>query len=854
MSKKVTRLYDNLKPENYKLDIHIDPTGRKFSGKVIIRAKKTGRPSKRITLHQKNLTITSATIVKHDKKLDNIVEISRMNTQKSYDEVRLHSQSTLYPGEYTITLHFTGKITNPMNGLYPCHFKHEGKDKILLATQFESHHAREVFPCIDEPEAKATFDLSITTPNESSQTTLANTPILSEVISPDNQTKQITFETTPIMSTYLLAFVHGEIGHKQAKTQRGTFVGAYATPDNVKFVDFALDTAVKCLEFYEEYFDIAFPLPKSDMIALPDFASGAMENWGLITYREQCMLVDPKNTSIGTKQYVAMVVAHELAHQWFGNLVTMKWWTDLWLNEGFASWIEYLAIDHIFPEWNMWTQFIADEQQPALKLDSINNTHAIEVEINHPDEIRTVFDTISYNKGASVIHMLYGYLGAKDFRNGLRAYLKKHAYSNTVTNDLWASLEEVSGKPVKSFMHAWTSLPGFPLLKVERKAGQLHLRQDRLFMVPPKDQSRSKWPIPLLANSKLPNGIDHLEHKELALDTNKTIKFNQHQNGFYRTIYSSELVAELADKMHDLQPLDKLGIIADSFEASKAGYSSVTDGLQLLKHCHDDESSPLWDIIANNIGEIRRVMDDDSVREAIKPFVRDLISTQLKRLGTNEKKSDSYFDKLLRPTILALASSADEQSIIDWCEQLFAKAKHVSDIHPDIRSVVFSTVARHGDKTTYAQLLKFHNNSDSSEERLTLSAALTSFEQPELTAKSLAMVNSQDVRRQDAMYWIAYSFMNRHAKQATWQWVKENWQWLDKELGSDLSFYRMPIYVARSFSNNEFKDEYKAFFVTKSTPSLERSIKQGLEMLEWQINWRQKDLANVIQFLTQAKS
>jgi puromycin-sensitive aminopeptidase len=363
----------------------------------------------------------------------------------------------LYPGEYHVVLEFSGKITDPMNGLYPCYFTHEGKKKFVLATQFESHHAREVFPCIDEPEAKATFDLALNTPLEGD--VIANTPARTVLKEKSQQTT--IFETTPVMSTYLLAFAYGDIGFKEAKSKNGTIVRGYATPDNVQFVDFALDTAVKVLDFYEDYFALAFPLPKIDMIALPDFAAGAMENWGLITYREQCMLVDPVNTSIHTKQYVAMVVAHELAHQWFGNLVTMQWWTDLWLNEGFASWIEYLAIDKLFPEWHMWTQFIADEQQPALKLDALDNTHAIEVPINHPDEIRTIFDAISYNKGASVIHMLHGYLGAEDFRDGLRHYLKKHAYKNTVTQDLWAALEEISGKPVKEFMHAWTSFRSY---------------------------------------------------------------------------------------------------------------------------------------------------------------------------------------------------------------------------------------------------------------------------------------------------------------------------------------------------------------------------------------------------------
>ena len=842
MKKTVTRLFEGLKPSNYQLSLTLKPKKMTFSGSVIIKARKIGAPTQRITLHQKGLGVISAKITRHDKHGSEEIPVSRINSHKLYDELRLHSSKKLFPGEYTITLEFKGKITDPMNGLYPCYFTHDGQDKKLLATQFESHHAREVFPCIDEPEAKATFDLTLTTPK--SGTVLANTPVASS----ENHGNSITtvFETTPIMSTYLLAFVYGDIGFLESKTSRGTLVRTYATPDKVKHTSFALDTAVKVLEFYEDYFDIPYPLAKCDMIALPDFASGAMENWGLITYREQTLLVDPKNTSLSTKQYVAMVVAHELAHQWFGNLVTMRWWTDLWLNEGFASWIEYLAVDYLFPDWEMWTQFIASEQQAAFRLDALDNTHPIEVPINHPDEIRSIFDAISYNKGASVIHMLHGYLGAEDFKNGLRHYLKTHAYKNADTKDLWAALEEVSGKPVKSFMHAWTSLPGFPLVTVSRDDDSITLQQERFYMQKPKTTKEKLWPIPVLGEAVMPISFAN-NHTVIA---GKPSKINRGQSGFYRTRYDKDILKLLARDISTFDSEDRLGLLSDSFETAKAGFGSVVDSLKLLEHYSKEDDAAVWDIIASNIGEVRRAMDDENIREDIKPFVRKLVSKQVKRLGWNEKKTDTHFDKLLRPTVLGLAASADEPSTVNECLHRFKKTQSPEDISADLRSVIFNTAARKGDEKTFDKLLEFHNATDNSEDRTTLAAAITCFEQPALHDKALSLVTTKTVRRQDAMYWIAYSFMNRHSKKVTWKWLQDKWEWLDKELGSDLSFYRTPIYAARSFSDNEFLIEYNEFFGPKSTPALERSINQGRELLEWQIDWKDRDLKAIQAYLS----
>lgn len=850
MKQSVVRLFESFKPEKYSLELSLDPAGKKFEGTVSVRGCKTGRPSKRITFHAKDLIVTRAVVHRLKTKGNGAgsveVKITRVNLHKTYDEVRLHSDELIYPGQYQIVLEFKGRITDPMNGIYPCYFTEQDKQKFLLATQFESHYARAVFPCIDEPEAKATFDLVLKTPQEG--TVIANTPAKSSLA--EKGVRTTIFETTPIMSTYLLAFVYGDIKFKEAKTKNGTLVRTYATSQNVAHTGFALDVALKCLEFYEDYFGIPYPLAKCDMVALPDFASGAMENWGLITYREQTLLVDSKNTSLSVKQYVAMVVAHELAHQWFGNLVTMRWWTDLWLNEGFASWIEYLAVNELFPDWQMWTQFVVDEQQPALKLDALDNTHPIEVPINHPDEIHSIFDAISYSKGASVIHMLYAYLGANTFREGLRHYLKANAYKNADTKDLWQSLETVSKKPVKDFMASWTEKPGFPILELSQQNSKTILSQTRFYAVKPNSPSKTTWPVPVLGPAGYP---EQFETSQTVLPKQQFSKINQGQSGFYRTLYDQQTVTNIIAEIYTLSPIDRLGLLADSFEAAKAGLTPTTNALMLLPAYKNETNAAVWDIIASNLVDLRRIMDDDRLREAIKPFMIKLTAKELKRLGWAEKAAESYFDKLLRPTILGLNSGVDNSQVIEKCTELFSKADRSEDLPADLRAVVYSTVARNGDEKVFNKLFDFYNNTTNSEEKLTLASALTNFKQKSIHQRVLAMITSDQVRRQDALYWLAYSFNNHYSKHAAWEWLKTHWNWLEKELGDDLGFYRTPIYAGRSFSENDFLKEYKTFFNAHSSPALARSIKQGEELLLWQISFKKRELDSLIDYFRKSK-
>ncbi len=846
--KRVRRLYNNFKPDIYDLKLVLAKDEKTFAGQVTITGSKSGRPAKRISLHSKDLKITKAELLRLDHSNPGPIKLERIATHGAYDELRLHTAELLRSGQYLIKLEFKGKITKPMNGLYPCDAGDGSVDPVILATQFESHHAREVFPCIDEPEAKAVFELTLT--GSASDVFLANTDPLKTNIK--GTAKTVVFKPTPKMSTYLLAFAAGKLEYLEGYTKNGIRVRTYAVKSRVKSSGFALEVAIKTLEFYADYFQIDYPLNKCDLLALPDFASGAMENWGLITFREQALLVNETQTSLSMRQYVANVVAHELTHQWFGNLVTMKWWTDLWLNESFASLMSYLAVDQLFPEWQVWKQFIVDEQSQALKLDSLEHTHPISVDIRHPDEIRTIFDNISYEKGASVLLMLMKYIGEEDFRRGLQLYLKKHAYSNTESSDLWQAWEEVTGLALASFMRAWIDQPGYPIInvKLNTESNELTIDQQRFYLNPQSSTNQQHWPVPIFSNNtELPEILLKTHHSLKLRTAPNPLIINAGRNTLSRVIYSSELLDKLRPgiKSASIDELDRMGIIADSFEAAKAGQQSTIDAIKLLSAYSNEASLPVWEVIAANIGSVRSVMDDVTLRKAMNPFIQRLISKQYDRLGWREAKDDDHFDKLLRPIILGLATATEQTDALKYTKELF-KNRDKQPLHPDIRSIVYSSIARHGGKTEFNLLKDLYSATDNSEEKNNLSAALTNFTQPELIRKSLDLIQTDLVRLQDVDYWISYSFANWRAKKITWDWLKTNWGWLESNMSGDLGFYMMPRIAARAFSDETFIDEFSSFFKAHMSPALKRPFSQAVETITWQSRWKSRDFKDIKAF------
>ena len=855
MGKQVARLYEQFQPENYQLHLVPDRDAMTFTGTVTITGKKVGRPSERITFHQKDLKITVAKVIKHDKKGDQELAVARINNQDTLNEVRIHTEDKVFPGEYAITLNFEGTITKPMHGIYPCYFKHEGKDKTLIATQFESHHAREGFPCIDEPEAKATFDLTLTTP--AGETVIANTPATQEKTAGKNVVT--TFEPTPRMSTYLLAFAYGELGYKEAKTKDGITVRTYATPANTELTKHGLDVAVRALEFFGDYFSVPYPLKKLDMIALPDFSSGAMENWGLVTYRETTMLADEKTSSIESKQLVTLVIAHELSHQWFGNLVTMKWWDDLWLNESFANLMEYRATDALYPEWNIWEQFVATEEASAKRRDSLPDVQPIRTGVNHPDEISTLFDpSIVYAKGGSVLYMLLNYIGEEAFRKGLKTYFEKHQYGNTEATDLWEALGAASSQDITDFMAGWLNRPGYPLVSIEWQPGKedVRLEQHRFLNDPAaKNSNNDPWQVPLGSSVPLSGTLLDTTVAELSATgtADEPIILNNGGVSYFLPHYANhEHLASIVESIRagKVSPIDRL-LLIDSYNLlQRAGEANTTELLELVQaYAHEDNES-VWGSIALAIGEARRLVESDGSEDKLDSLIAHLVTPLVEKVGWDDGADDSAQILRLRALAISLAAGAKVQTVIDEGLKRFRSTKKPGDLGASTRTVVYFIAARHGTSEDFDKLLTMHHENSNADERDEIAGGLTSTKEEKHYNQLLALLKGDEIRRQDLMHWWVWLLRNRYSKQAAWQWLTGNWGWVETEFAGDKSYGFFARYAGSIFSRDSEQQQFTDFFNDKrDIIALSRDIALGEQEIKSRVAWRKRNEAAVKDWL-----
>ena len=831
---KVPRLLDTFTPNHYNLTLDLTRAEEKeFSGTVIISGDST---SESILLHSKGLIIQSATID------DQPAGVSF----GEFDELKL-SQPNLKDGNHTIHIIFSGNITDAMHGLYPCYFTHDGVKKQLFATQFESHHAREVFPCVDEPAAKAEYDLTLVT--RTGITVLGNMPVKSEEENGDSLTT--TFEKTPRMSSYLLAFVIGELHKKTARTKSGVEVNVWATPaQNENTLDFALDIATRSIDFYDEYFGVKYPLPKSDHVALPDFSSGAMENWGLITYRESCLLADPELTPESSRRFIATVIAHELSHQWFGNLVTMQWWNDLWLNESFANMMEYVAIDALHPEWRMWEDFATNEVTAALRRDSLDGVQSVQADVNHPDEISTLFDpAIVYAKGGRLLVMIRKLIGEEAFRAGLKSYFEKFAYKNTVGNDLWQELESASGQPIVNLMNAWISQPGLPVVSVSNSHDAAILSQERFF-IGEHQPSDALWPIPLFANQPL--DVKILNQKETTVSIEKPLQLNCGLSAHFITKYDESTREYLLKNITELPTLDKICILQDATILARAGFENSASLLPLALSLKTETNEKVFGMAAGALTELRKFVDDNNAaRDSLKRISGEFARATFEELGWNEKDGESDDDRERRTTALSLMMYSEDEEVLNEAKTRFDNNK-LEDLPIEIRALIISANVRHFETPEMIEnLFAAYKNTPSNDLQNDIAIGLTSTKNPETAEKILTNIkDSNIIRPQDASRWFVYLIRTRESRQIAWNWLKENWAWVEDTFGEDKSYDDFIRYAATALLTTDELNDFRQFFEPmENIPALARTIKLGITEISARAELIERDKADVLSAL-----
>lgn len=764
-------------PKNYKLSLKLDKHQKTREGIIEISGHSE---SKNIKFH---CVGTEVDFVRgNDKNLDFSLENGLISC-------------VVAPNcDLTLEIGFHGSLNENMQGAYLSTYKNGKSLEKVISTQFESHYARECFPCIDEPAAKATFDLSITIPEKDKDIVISNMPV-------KNVVKNTTFfETTPRMSTYLLAFVIGKFKSKSIKNAHGVEITTYIPLNQRKeTIDFANEIASKSLDYYNELFGIPYPLKKLDQVAVPDFEAGAMENWGLVTYRESCLLADEK-TSLDTKKSVAITISHELSHMWFGDLVTMAWWDDLWLNESFASVMEYYAVDAIHPEYNIWEDFFTGDCLSALRRDALSGVQSVKQPVESPEEIATLFDgAIVYAKGARLMLMLIRLMGEKAFFKGVKKYFEKYAYKNTIGDNLWSSLQPFAKFNVKDFMHAWISQPGYPVLT--DGVGQRFLIDG--------STDETMWPLP---------------------------KITDDMSGHYLLNLSGPEFSEMLANFSNLSLEQRLRLLIDRMLLARTPIVSSASLLELLPEFKTEVSAPVWEILLSIIGDLKLFFPTDSEPEKkFKNFLIELITPNLSRLGVAPKSGESDGDQKLRQLLLSIARYAEDTPVLEELARLYKD--NYLEIDPEIRDAVLSAKLYLEESTMFDLYLKKYQSLSDPELKFSLLCALTDAKLPENTKILLSLLKKPSIiKPQDHLYLYIFLRRNKATRSQALDWLFENWDYVVKMAG-EKSVEDYPRYTAGSIKTKEEKDKFFTFFNQFSdVPVLKRTLKIAKTEIDSRLN------------------
>jgi puromycin-sensitive aminopeptidase len=852
------RLPATVRPLRYDLTLQPDLEGATFSGSCAATVTVTEATST-VVLNAIELAIDEAWLT---DELGQRLDVTGIELDEEAERATLALASPVDTGTWVVHTRFRGVLNDRLHGFYRSTFTDaDGVERAIAVTQFEATDARRAFPCWDEPALKAVFGISLVVDED----LLAISNAAEVERSPQGDgTVLVRFADTMKMSTYLVAFVVGPLEATDPVDVDGTPLRVVYPRGKGALTGYALEVGAACLRFFSDYYDIGYPGDKLDLVAVPDFAFGAMENLGCVTFREVLLLVDPAEVTQPELQNVTDVIAHELAHMWFGDLVTMRWWNGIWLNEAFATFMEMLATDDIRPEWDRWVTF-GLSRTAAFDVDALRNTRPIEYPVESPADAEGMFDILTYEKGAAVVRMLEQYLGPEPFREGIRRYLARHRYGNTETTDLWDAIEEASGEPVRRIMDSWIFQGGFPLIDVDLvdDGGTVRLTQERFGYAGDlggdaelEAHRATRWSVPVILTISM-NGVLTVEKVLLEGDSVDIalveaidwVLVNTEGTGFYRVRYAPTLLAGLASRAQaELSPIERYGLVDDAFAAVLAGAMSAEHLLDLLAPFQDEDDLSVWQRILGALAALDRLLDGPAA-DAFALRVRQLAGPAYNRLGATPLDGEADRERELRGVLLrALGTVGRDLEAHALARQLVAADRAGDQVDPALLAAAVDVVASLGDPADFDDFLARSRAATTPQEELRYLSALPDFDDADLVARFLAMALTDEVRTQNAPYLVRRALANRHHGGLAWSFVEERWDELVARFPSN-SIPRL-LEGVRSLSTPELSARVFAFFEDHDVPSGDKIVAQHLERLEVNVALRAREADRLAHHLT----
>ena len=815
-------------PSHYQIMLEPDIAGATFSGSEVIDFE-LHEPTDTIVLNSIELDITTATVTGNGRTLD---------AEVSYDEdlerATLTLGETIDPGDYQLSLVFTGLLNDQLHGFYLSKYTDpDGNEKTIATTQLQATDARRAFPCWDQPDLKATFGVTLIV--ESDHMAITNGPEIGRETRTNGKV-EVRFATTMKMSTYIVAFVVGELEASETVDVDGVPLRVIHAPGKAHLTPFALEAGAFCLRYFADYYGVPYPGQKMDMLAIPDFAWGAMENLGAVTYRETALLVDTDTATQAELNRVALVIAHELAHMWFGDLVTMGWWEGIWLNEAFATFMENKGVDAFRPDWNQWLAFGVDRQN-ALEIDALHATRPIELAVGAPDEAAAMFDTLTYEKGGAVLRMLEQYLGEDVFRKGISLYLKKHSYANTVTSDLWDALGEASGEPVAEIMESWIYQGGYPRLSATRTTGgKIAVSQEHYRFL---DNGDDTWMVPLLYSSDKGSGRVIVQG-DIKLDLGANPLLNAGGSGFFSIGYDDELLGEVSGRLRSLDAEERFSIISDTWSSVLSGDVGGGAFLNLVSSLGGEREPAIWSVIVKGISELDNVASSDR-RPELQKFVRDLMGDVGEQLGWEAVDGEPDLTRQLRGIVLRSLGALGQDPGVRAQALAFLDAASLdpTSVDGDVAAAALHVVASDGSVEDFEGFVDAYHGAPNAQVANRYLRAATAVPEDSAAQKLFEMVLDGSVRRQDSFWVLALMLGQRQTGAATWQRITERW---DEVLATmPKQNVRRMFDLIQNRSEPKIAAEIKTWLDTHPLGGAAKLIQQQLERLEIRVGLRERE-------------